>query len=120
MHYTPHQGKRVDYFHDTGMEAVIDNHAAVYKMILEVKIHGTGREGISEFGKSQIVSSNQADRRTVDKPTDDGLGADSTIVRIRAVQDLVQKKEHWHLFRKLHNVVQTLNLSIEARRSLLQ
>src|SRR5207247_888058 len=115
--YSAHQCKRVAFFNDTGMETVIENHAAVFEMILEVKIHGTGREGISEFGKSQIVSSNQADRRTVDKPTDDGLGADSTIVRIRAVQDLVQKKEHWHLFRKLHNVVQTLNLSIEARRS---
>jgi len=118
--YSPHQCKRVAFFNDTGMETVIENHAAVFEMILEVKIYGTGREGISEFGKSQIVGSNQADRRTVDKPTDDRLGADSTIVRIRAVQDLVQKKEHWHLFRKLYNVVQALNLSIEARRSLLQ
>src|SRR5439155_483785 len=97
--YSPHQCKRVAFFNDTGMETVIENHAAVFEMILEVKIYGTGRVGISEFGKSQIVSSNQADRRTVDQPTDDGLGADSAIVRIRAVQDLVQKKEHWHLFR---------------------
>src|SRR5262245_3329489 len=102
------------------METVIENHAAVFEVILEMKIGGTCREGFSEFGKSQIVCRNQADRTAVDKSANDGLSAHGAIVRIRAVQDFVQQKQHRHLFCKLHDVVQTLNLSVEARRSLLE
>src|SRR5262245_41328569 len=118
--YCAHQRQRVAFFNDAGMEAVIEDHAAIFKMVLEMKISGARRKGFSEFGESQIVCGNQADRLPVDQAADDRLGADSAIVRIRAVQDFVQKKEHRHLFRKLHDVVQTLNLSIETRGSLLQ
>src|SRR5215468_7993194 len=102
------------------METVIENHAAIFEMILEMKIRCARREGLSKFGKRQIVRGDQAYSLPVDQATNHSLGADSAVVRIRAVQDLVQKKQYRHLLRKLHDVVQTLNLSIEARGSLLQ
>ena len=74
------------------MEAVIENHAPILEVVFEMEIGGARRERFSESGESEIVGCDEADGATVDETADDSLGADSSIVRIRPMQNFIQQE----------------------------
>ncbi len=78
---------------DTGPHAIIEQHLAVLEPVFEVDVHDLGRELVGDLGQGQVVGGHEADRAQVDQAADDPFGADASIVRVGAVEELVKQEE---------------------------
>ena len=76
----PHQLERITLLNDAGMKAVIESHPAIFEMVLEVKIGGSGRECFGQLREGEVMRCDQADGPTVNETADDRFGADGSIV----------------------------------------
>ncbi|MNC86831.1 hypothetical protein D3C83_25140 [compost metagenome] len=75
-------------------------------MVLEMNILCPRCESIHDARQSQVMRRDQTDGSTFDQAPNDGLRANGSVVRVRAVQDFVQKKQNRQLAgRQFHRVV---------------
>ena len=71
---------------------------------------------IGHLSKREIMRCCQTDGPAVNQSPYNCFGSDRTIVRISSMKDLIEKKQYGQpIFRKLHDVMDPLNFSIEAR-----
>ncbi len=75
-----------------------------------------GREVVGDLGQGQVVRGDQADRAAVDQAADDRLGADAAIVRVGAVEQLVeQEQERQRPAREVDQLAHAGDLGVEPR-----
>ena len=88
-----HEGDGVAFFDHAGVHAVVERHAAVLEVILEMDVDGQRREDGVKACEGQIVRGEKADGARVQQAAHHGFGANSAIVGIRPLQQLVEQKE---------------------------
>ena len=90
--------------------------AAVLEAVFEVDVRGRCAERRHEFGEREIVRRDEANRARADKRTDNGFRADAPIVRIRAVQDLIEQEQHRNRpARQLHDRADAEDFGVKPR-----
>ena len=78
---------------DTGVHAVIEEHAAVFEVILEMDIGGEWGQGSDDFGEGKVVSGCEPDGVALEEAANDGFGTDAAVVRVGAAEDFIEEKE---------------------------
>src|SRR5439155_3844694 len=107
--YGTHQSQCVALLDHARMEAIVENHTAILELILKMKVGRPRCQRVGQLGKSEIVRRDETYCAAIDQAADNGLGSDGAIVRVGSVEYFIQQKEHRHLFRELHDVVQALD-----------
>ena len=116
-----HQLQRVAFPDDSGADSIVKVHRSVIQMIFEVNVDRVAPERVNDFRQRQIVCGHDADRFVFNQLLDDAFRADSTVVRVRSLQDFVQQKQQRRgLAGSFDNRLDTRDDRIKQRRSLLQ
>ena len=110
-----HELEGVALLDDAGSHAVVELHAPLDDLVLEVHVAGDRREGVGDTREGEVVGGDQAERPACQKPANHGLGADAAIVRVGAVEDLVeQEQDGKRALREAHDLAQPRDLGVEA------
>ena len=78
---------------DSWTHSIIEQHFAVLEPVFEVDVLDLGRESVADLGQGQVVGRYKADRAQIDQAADDRFGPDASIVRVGAVEQLVEQEE---------------------------
>ena len=81
------------WLHDAGLHAIIEDHLVVFEMVREMAVGGAAAEVVGDVRQRQIVRRHQSDGAAFDQAAHHRLGADATIVRVRAREDFVEEKQ---------------------------
>ncbi len=73
-----------------------------------------------QLGKGQIVSGDKANCLTAQQAFNQPFSANSPVLRIRTLKNLIEKKERRRAGRELHYIPDALDLSIKTGNTLLQ
>src|SRR5688572_7935915 len=85
-----HQFEGITLLNDTRMQPVVEGHAAIFEVILEVDIHGTRPEGVGNSSQDEIVCGHKTNRSPVDQAAHHGFRTDSPVVGVCAMKNLIQ------------------------------
>src|SRR5690606_28205374 len=86
-----HQREAVALRYRAVAQRVVERHASVLELFLEVNVTNPPARVRGELGEAQIVRRDQADRAAVEERAQHAFGADAPIVRVRALQQLVEQ-----------------------------
>ena len=75
------------------MQLEVELHAAVDQLVLEMQIAQALAAGDLDFRQREVVSADQPDRAAAEQSTNDALRADEAVLRIRALQNLVEQEQ---------------------------
>ena len=87
-----HERQRVAVLDDAGAHPVVEHHPPVFEPILEVHVDGDAAKHRRQFGQREVVGAHQANGAQLHQRPHDPFRANPPIVRIGAVQDLVQQE----------------------------
>src|SRR5690606_38404597 len=117
----PHEREAVALRHRPVAQLVVEGHAPVDELFLEVQVAEAPAALRLEIGQTEVVSRNQADLASIQERAQQALGADAAIVRVRALQQLVeQEKQRRAAAAELVKLPQTRDLGVEAGSALVQ
>src|SRR5205823_1772098 len=75
-------------------EAVMEVQFAAVEVVGEVDVLGARGEPVGDLRQGQVVRRHHPQRRPQQQGAENGLRADAAVVRVGAVQDLVQQEQH--------------------------
>ena len=90
-----HQRQRVGVVHDAVAQPVVEVAAAPsLEVVLEVDVRGArAPRGVGDPVEREVVGGDEADGAAREQAAHDRLGADAPVVRVGAVQDLVEQEQ---------------------------
>src|SRR5215469_3181892 len=116
-----HQFEAVALGDDALAQAIVEFHAPIFKLILEVNVVQVGADRAVHLGQGEVMGADQPNGAAVDQGQNDAFGADSAIFRVGALQQLVEQEENGESAgSEIENLAQTLDLGVEARAALVQ
>jgi len=117
----PHQGQGVAVLNDAGAHPVVEPHGAVHKLVLEMHVRRARREALGDLGECEVVGRDQPDGPAVDQALHHRPGANDAVVRVGAVEDLVeQEQERPRPFREANELSDPRDLGVEPRPTRLE
>ena len=100
---------------------VIEGDLAVLDLVLEMDVGGALAQLVGDIGQREIVRGDQADGAALHQAAHQRRGADPPVVRVGAVQELVDQEQHGQRpGRLVQNLAQAQDLGVEARDAALQ
>ncbi len=76
-----------------GTEAIVERHLSVHEVLLEMHVGRLRRQALSDARQREVMSRHQADGAVIDEEPQHSVRTLHTIVRVRAMEQLVQQKQ---------------------------
>ena len=116
-----HERQGIAVLDDARAHAIVESHLAILEPVFEVDVHDRGRQLVGDLGQGQVMRGHQADRAQVDQAADDPFGAHAAIVRVGAVEELVeQEQERQRPARQVDHLPHPGDLGVKPRAARLQ
>ena len=88
-----HERQGIAVLDDARAHPVVEEHLAVDQAVGEMDVGDPRIRAAGELGQGEVVGRDHADGAPVDQALHDRLGADAAVVRIGAVEQLVEQEE---------------------------
>ena len=91
--HSAHQRQRVAALDDSRPHLVVEYHRAGFDAIFEMHVRGGGAERRRQLGQREVVGGDQTDGAAADQRPYNRFGSNPPVVRVGAVEDLVEQKQ---------------------------
>src|SRR5690606_3195426 len=88
-----HELETVAFRHRSVAELVVEGHPPVDDFLLEVHVAEAPAVLRHDLGEAEVVSRDETDRASIQERAQQTFGADAPILRVRALQQLVEQEE---------------------------
>src|SRR5579859_2587349 len=89
----PHELDPVAFRDDTIVKLEVECHSAILNLVLKMDVSETAVLFLADVGQGQVVGADEADGAACQESAYDPFGADEAVLRVCALEELVQEKE---------------------------